>query len=242
MCGCPVYHYDHMVQYSQTEEHDPANLVLLCPTHHQDKTSRRLSTDRVKSAAAHPFNQGRRYTSPADTYYDLSRFSLQVGNIGMTTDLTERGYSGADALNVDGGSVIGVRRDIDNLSLYLRLCNSNNEPFLDVRKGEIRFSTQLWDVSYEGIILTIRDGLGEIRLELDLTPDAIHVRRGRFWSNGYQFEITREGKFLSPGSRSISEMTLVGGKCVFYKGVASRRPQGTMIDLQEDGRMSWSDP
>jgi hypothetical protein len=156
----------------------------------------------------------------------------------MMTDLTERGYAKADALNVDGASIIGVRRDMSNLSLWLRLCDSDNKPFLHVRNGEMRVSTQLWDASYEGTVLTIRDGLGDIRFELDLTPDAIHVRRGTFWANGYRFEITQEGDFVSPGNRVIRGGTWQGGECVFYKGLLSRRPSGTMVDLQDDGRES----
>jgi 5-methylcytosine-specific restriction endonuclease McrA len=38
ICGHPIYQIDHMVDHAVVQEHKAANLTLLCPRHHDEKT------------------------------------------------------------------------------------------------------------------------------------------------------------------------------------------------------------
>jgi 5-methylcytosine-specific restriction endonuclease McrA len=37
LCGKPVFHYDHIIEYNIVKEHKAENLVLLCEEHHGAK-------------------------------------------------------------------------------------------------------------------------------------------------------------------------------------------------------------
>lgn len=69
ICGVPVYHYDHLEEYSRVRVHEPDNLVLLCPNHHQDKTSHRLPKALLTKAAANPRNLSHPRTSAYRFFY-----------------------------------------------------------------------------------------------------------------------------------------------------------------------------
>lgn len=48
ICGSVPYVYDHLkVEYADAKEHDPDDIVVLCPTHHTMKTNRVLDVDSI---------------------------------------------------------------------------------------------------------------------------------------------------------------------------------------------------
>src|SRR4051794_27995797 len=63
VCGLPIYHYDHIDEFATVRQHDSYNLALLCPNHHQDKSSGRLSKAAVKHHVASPANKAGSFTS-----------------------------------------------------------------------------------------------------------------------------------------------------------------------------------
>jgi hypothetical protein len=238
LCGCPVYHYDHIIDYSEVLEHDVDNLTLLCPTHHQDKSSGRLSRQRVQRATANPYNAGQNFTSLKDAYYDSDIFRVEVGDVTMEANLASHGLLRVDAINVDGGTVIGVRRSGSDFTLWLRICDESNQPIVDVRAGECKLATSPWDITYEGRMLRIRSAPRQIVLALELAPDLLRVHRGMFWVNGYSFEIKADGSFLCGGHHSVSMLRTRYARCMFYKGDRQWKPASTAIDLGEYGRQA----
>lgn len=69
ICGRPLYQYDHLVPWSEVEEHEPDNLVLLCDQHHREKTSGLLPIEQVIEANEAPANLATGVSSPYDLHY-----------------------------------------------------------------------------------------------------------------------------------------------------------------------------
>ena len=60
ICGRLPYHYEHFQPpFEDATKHAIAGIALLCPSHHADKTSARLSVDAVRRARSRPYNAGR---------------------------------------------------------------------------------------------------------------------------------------------------------------------------------------
>lgn len=64
LCGKPLYHYEHMIEFAVVQEHTLENLALLCAEHHDEKTRGIRTTESIVQARAAPFNLGHPTTSP----------------------------------------------------------------------------------------------------------------------------------------------------------------------------------
>lgn len=49
VCGLPLYEYHHIRPWSEVPEHDPANIVLVCPNHHAEVTKGLLDPTTLES-------------------------------------------------------------------------------------------------------------------------------------------------------------------------------------------------
>src|ERR1044071_10283987 len=63
ICGMPLYNYDHMTEWSEVHRHDAANLTLLCPNHHHEKTVGLRTLAQGQAANSKPFNRKHGHTS-----------------------------------------------------------------------------------------------------------------------------------------------------------------------------------
>jgi hypothetical protein len=56
VCGLPIFDYEHIEEFAAVQTHNAANMVLLCPNHHAEKTRGRLSKEAIRRAADNPLN------------------------------------------------------------------------------------------------------------------------------------------------------------------------------------------
>ncbi|WP_377103968.1 hypothetical protein [Propionicimonas sp. T2.31MG-18] len=203
------------------KKHEEHNITLLCPTHHQHKTSGRLSTARVQAQSLSPHNSGRQMTGQTSNYYDLSHLSVGFSTVRIVSDLIkDPARKRVDAINVDGGTVFGVRKDATgHLGLMVRLCTRDNLPFLLIRNGEMRISTGVWDASMSGSRLILRNSGQRVLVEMKLDPTDIELVRGDFWANGYHFTVTnQQGLKNENDDFFVSGVSLEGAGCAFFAG------------------------
>ncbi len=52
ICGLPIYQYDHIEEYYKVLNHDPDNITLLCPNHHDSKGKGIISKEYVRERTA----------------------------------------------------------------------------------------------------------------------------------------------------------------------------------------------
>lgn len=189
LCGHPIVHYDHMLEYSTVKRHDEANITLLCPNHHQDKSSGRLGLDTVREADAAPFNSRSGLTSPWECFFGKGVPTVEMGRNWFT-------HPGGTviALAVDNQPLLCFRREADMLLLSVVMFDRYNQPLLIIADNELTASTALGDIRIEGQRVTLKDDRDRLLLELQLQPPTdVTVLRGLFYCNGVAVDIAPEG-------------------------------------------------
>lgn len=173
ICGAPVFDYDHIQEYATVKEHTASNLTLLCPNHHRDKTSGRLSADFIRDSNGKPFNATKPTTAP---YAIMGARSIELiigsNNVGVT--------GSGIAILVNGGTFLRFDYEGEWMVLSGVITNQNGDILFRLKYGEIQASTSVWDVSYIGSRLMMKSSAGKIVLDITLTNEALTVDRGAF--------------------------------------------------------------
>ncbi|HMI81962.1 MAG TPA: HNH endonuclease [Solirubrobacterales bacterium] len=189
-CGLPLYEYDHLVPYAEVEEHDPENLVLLCATHHREKTSGLLTSDQVDAARKSPCNIEKGETHPYELHYEGKSCEARIGSNSITWPELRDGSAVAGIL-VDDTPIVGFSVDRGRLLLTVQLLNAENELLVQIVENELILSTVPWDVEFAGRRLTVRHGAGDIFVGMTFEPPSrVVVDRGHLWRNGVQLNVT----------------------------------------------------
>lgn len=189
VCGCPIYEYEHMVEYSRTQTHEAENLTLLCDHHHRLKTAKLLPLDVVEEANRRPHNRNSPNSSPQLLYYSGQKMQLSVGgNIFSYPSLEEN--QAFFPFVVDGLPVVSFANREGTIALNAQFHNRVGEICFEIRKNELTYNTEQWDVEWVGTTLTIRGGARDILLEVDFSPpNAISINRADLRYNGVELKI-----------------------------------------------------
>ncbi|MCM3614603.1 HNH endonuclease [Microbacterium enclense] len=211
ICGSSIYQYDHMVEWSQLQEHTVENLTLLCGTHHDEKTKGLLPLATVQQANASPINVRNGVTEPYGLHYGPKAPLLTV-HLGDNKFMA--GVS-VFPFFVDGDPLIFFQSTDDGVGLYVTLRDDYNRTVLRIWNNELIHRADLWDVRFEGTTLTVRDAPGDLRLVIRFAPPAdVYIERAKFQYNGVQIDVkptkvTVGGQTMS-GSAMINVGTTVG--------------------------------
>lgn len=190
LCGCPLYHYDHIVDWSLSEEHDPNNITLLCAGHHDEKTRGLLSRDIVVEANKSPTNVKRGVSSP----YGLHLRGLECHTILGSNRFSSNRTGMTSIVRIDELDVISFSiAESGHVDLNVELFGGNGKLLLKVVENEMQYSTGQWDVEFVGRrqggggTLTLRHAPGDISLRLsfrDVGPLNIKIDSARLFFAG----------------------------------------------------------
>ena len=179
ICGTPVYHYDHIEEFSIVNEHKAENIALLCPTHHQDKTSKRVPTDVVKKHNDNPFNSSANFTKSHTWYFcgDVCQFDIG-GNVFTYNfrNLSNR----FDAIVIGGESLIGFELEDGVLLLNMSIRDVDGVPLLEVLRGELILSTAVQDIKMVGTVLEIVPANNLPTIKISKKENGIDLHQGIF--------------------------------------------------------------
>jgi hypothetical protein len=172
----PIFEYDHIVDFAEAPRHEAANLALLCPNHHRDKTAGRLSRETVAEARLRPFNLSRDITST----YGLSIVNpLQIW-LGSNHALGTIGKGEYYVIWINGLPFLTIHYEDNNYTYSAQLTDRVGKTLLKIDHGALAVVTDEWDYYYEGRILSIRRGHGDILLEAEISDRAFSIYRGTF--------------------------------------------------------------
>jgi trigger factor len=133
---------------------------------------------------------------------------------------------------IDGQSLVGFSFEDNRCMLNLNLYNDANEPALKVVDNELTYSVDNWDVEFVGSTLTVREGLGEIFLEVEFSPpNLVRVPRGRLQYNGIEVEIRPGSLLVMNNATLISGTTAHGGATLLELGDNPYRRGPTAIGI-----------
>ncbi|MGC9220782.1 MAG: HNH endonuclease [Solirubrobacteraceae bacterium] len=190
ICGIPLYEYDHIVPYSEVQEHTSDNLVLLCDRHHREKTNNLLPNEQLAAAAAAPFNVQHGESSPYLVHYGGTRAIARLGSNSYVWAQVDHQYGFTVPLVIDLLPVLIFTVQRGNLLLTAQIFGPSNELLVHVLRNEFVYSVAPWDIEFIGQRLVIRSGPGDILLALKFDPPStLTVERATLWHNGVCVEV-----------------------------------------------------
>ena len=177
VCGLPIYHYDHIEDFVVVQEHTAENLALLCPTHHQDKTSGRLTAAVVTACRIQPANAKRNHTTPHLHLAVGDRARFVLGGVVYESSFALIGNR-FEAIRLYGQTMLGVTHEAGNLLFDICLMDESGRVILLIDKGELMISTGVWDYRVEGKDLEIRSDQTTVSLRLRFEEHGFSVSKG----------------------------------------------------------------
>lgn len=207
-CGIPVFEYEHIDDWALVKKHEASNIVLLCPTHHAAKTTKKLSRARVLYQRGHPCNRSRAFTAGYQIEGDTQlSIKLAEQTIFATVPASGEPYQ---ILNIDGRTMMSVRVVDGWITTSLDLTDESGVLLLKIIDGEVVVSTGVWDYSYIGPMITVRDALRSVLLQICLSNSSVLVSRGNFFFDDKDgIKITEKTiEFVVEGFKAV---TLSGG-------------------------------
>jgi trigger factor len=201
ICGLPLYEYDHLVPWSEVETHEAHNLVLLCDRHHREKTSGLLPLARVIEANKAPANLSTGVSSPFDLHYGGHDCEALIGSNVHTWPRMHDGLMTVPVL-IDDTPIVMFRVEDGHLLLAVQLFDEDNELLVQVFDNELVFSTEEWDVEFEGRKLTVRSAPRNVFVGMTFEPPSrVVIDRGRIWRNGIKVTIQQAYVLVGNGNK-----------------------------------------
>jgi hypothetical protein len=171
-----MFHYDHIEDFARVQEHRVENLALLCPNHHQDKSSGRLSKETVRCARERPFNSGQMMTAK----HELPPARAVEAHLGSNIAYDPGETPDYDVLWINGRGFVVLHHEERGYTYSATVTDEAGQVLLAIDHGALRAATGIWDYQYEGSKVTVRRGPGDILLEAEVTDRVFRVNRGSF--------------------------------------------------------------
>lgn len=208
ICGLPIYEYDHISGFANVKRHRVEELTLLCPQHHAEKTKGLLPDVRVNDANRDPFNLKKGGTSPYALWFNGAAPEIVLGQQLFTCDDPRRPTVMLPVV-VNRYCPLGFTLDTKGLLLNLDALDSKNNRILYIKESELILSTTIWDATFVGTTLTIREKPRGLSLSLEFhPPHRIVIARYHICSGGVTIDIDKT-KIQFSGN-DIPNVTLAG--------------------------------
>jgi len=215
ICGLPIVEYDHLEEWATVKEHTVANIVLLCPRHHAEKTKGLLTREQVEANAARPFNIKNGKTAPYELHFDGTQPKIEAEFGGNVVWMPIRdGNAEIIPIAVDGVALITLRVRQGRMSLSTLIYSEDGTCILRIVDNVLELSADSWDITFIGQTLTLRSDPHRSGLRLRFAPpNRVELLSGRFMLNGIELLLSKSG-LVFPGGFSGSNSCFVG--CNMY--------------------------
>lgn len=232
ICGSIIYDYDHMLNdWSVINEHVAADITLLCPTHHREKTNGLLTRAQVEESNRNPFSLNKNFSSPYILNYSGNIAEVVIANNVFTNHhLIEDRYSEyIAAILIDGEPIVGFRFEDEKLLLYIQIFNEYNEQVLIIDANQLIFKPDVWDIDLRGNKLIIREGIRKIILDVEFfPPNKIVIAKAKIRFNGVRLELKGDHYVLNGRKSFTFASNLVSSMVGISVGSTIRFPRGVI--------------
>jgi len=165
ICGLAFYDYEHFdPEYADAKTHNPEGMTLLCSQHNQNKERGRLSTESVRRANDNPKCLQQGFSSE---FFDFHNDPIRVSFSGVNF------YDCQHLIIIHGVPVLSVSppEDIGGpVRLSGFLCDSQGRESISIVNNQFAVNSGNWDVDIRGNVVTFREKLREISLQIKLDP------------------------------------------------------------------------
>lgn len=211
-CGSPVFEYEHIDGYKVTGN-DPDRMTLLCRFHHGEKTLKRLPKVLVERANAFPHNQTKSFGSKTPLFYCGDHLNVILGGNNFSCKNTAGDIS---VVRIDGEDILRVRFFEGNPVIDLILRDQDDKVLLTIRKGQLRYSTENWDVTFVAQTLKLRNGPRKIAFVIKFeVPETIIINHADLWARGVYIKL---GKLPTPDAKSEVGLRIMNEESANFSG------------------------
>ncbi len=211
VCGLPLYEYEHLLGWANTERHIAGEITLLCNRHHTEKTKGLLPLAEVYRANERPYNLREGSSAPYTLHFSGDRFEVVIGSNSLCQESALQDDHAVTAICIDDVPLIGFEKRGDELSLLLQLFTPANQMIIQVVNNEMVYSTGKWDVEFVGQKLTIREAARRLLIVVRFEPpDRVVVERGQFFYNGIHVEVFERKLIVKNKNSSLTDCSASG--------------------------------
>lgn len=187
MCGCTIYDYDHIDDWSEVQEHRVENLTLLCTLHHRLKNKGILSKEVIRDRTEnirHKPNGGL-------PDLNLPKCSLIIGNNTVDSGfpslcfcIRNRDYF---HLNYD--------TNLNQVVINAAFFDNNGIEIFTINDNIYDHTREAWDVQTKGNSIIIKEGFRKriFIVTLDSVNNSIIIKGKLFTSKGKAIIINDSG-------------------------------------------------
>lgn len=185
VCGLPIYQYHHIVPWAVDPHFRPADMMILCPLHHDAASKGALTEEQQRAAKSSPRNIAEGLTF-GELAINQSYLALAIGGVFLVGD--------GPLLTVDGETLLRTRLGEDNeLLLSVRLFDRQDQLLAEIDDNEWITGDPLpWDLESDHQRLVIRSAPYGIALSIDAKQEPIRLR-GELWRNGERIRLRPSG-------------------------------------------------
>jgi trigger factor len=177
----------------------PANITLLCGTHHDEATKRLLGPEQIRRTDSTPYNRQHGVSSPYGLHFQGEDFQCVIGGNTFSSRLRDIEHSTqAIALSVDDIDLLWFQIDRSgHLYLNANIFDENNLPLLVICQNSLVYRTAAWDIEFKGRILTVREAARRILFEIEfIPPRELLINRARLLCNGVEIFVRKQYVFV----------------------------------------------
>lgn len=210
ICGLPIYEYEHMEGWANVLRHVAAEITLLCPNHHAQKTKGLIPVEKVRAANNKPYNLNVEESEKLDLHFEGEQIEVIIGNMKFLPNPQFK--NSMIPIIIDRNPIVEVITIGDQIFLNVSLYDDENKLILKIQENQLSYKVDVWDIEFVGKTLTIRQASRNILIVIEFeTPNKINFRKGRILYNNIELlinekEVKINGAFQSFGSY----LTLVG--------------------------------
>jgi SEC-C motif len=200
ICGNAITEYDHFdPAWADATEHRQEGIVLLCPTHHTEKSRGRLSSSAVKSANDNPF-----CVSAGSARHDFSLYNGELRGIRVGTSMFKFKSPETTILTLGEHLVFGFSVQDGHVMFSLDLgVNSKIENNVWISDSDG------WDTTLVGRTVICRSERRRVELAFNLPTDddpVIQVNQLEFAFEGFTVELKNDKLRVCDGGVQVLEL------------------------------------
>ena len=220
-----------MTEYSVVQEHTADNITLLCGYHHDMKTRGQIPDVTIRSFNSNPHNKSSGETARHQLFYYGDYAEVVIG--GNVISATGKD---ASAIRIDGHSLISMELVDGNIVFNLDFFDAAGKPVLTVKRNELVHSTHLWDYSFSGQTLKIRERRGQVFLNVVFSPEThrVIIDQGFVSHNGVDLLFNTDGFCILNNRILLSGTAMHGIDTAISVGESSGSDATTGIQVDID--------
>ena len=203
VCGCPILQYHHIIKWAEDQHFRPEDMMVLCPSHHDQATKGAMPEAEQRKRKANPNNVEQGFANGLLAV----KQDYCAADLGSVTIVGEGPF-----LEINGEPVLGFDLGDQNLEISLKLFDEHDNLLLEIDRNDWVAGDPLpWDIEANWQTLTIRERARTISISIDGKSVPLEMS-GEFWRSGKLVKIGKNGILIDDTKAGIHELALVGTK------------------------------